>query len=63
MASAPAAPAAPAHQSRQTAQSYPAAAPAPQTQLAVQPGQEQVLQAVTVTFVLLHPQKDWKMQN
>ncbi|XP_024125860.1 serine/threonine-protein kinase WNK2 isoform X4 [Oryzias melastigma] len=41
MASAPTAPAAPAHQSRQTAQSYPAAAPAPQTQLAVQPGQEQ----------------------
>uniref|UniRef100_A0A3P9K173 non-specific serine/threonine protein kinase n=1 Tax=Oryzias latipes TaxID=8090 RepID=A0A3P9K173_ORYLA len=34
-------PAPPAHQSRPTAQSFPAAAPAPQTQLAVQPGQEQ----------------------
>ncbi|XP_078803071.1 serine/threonine-protein kinase WNK2 isoform X14 [Oryzias latipes] len=35
------APAPPAHQSRPTAQSFPAAAPATQMQLAVQPGQEQ----------------------
>ncbi|XP_026163380.1 LOW QUALITY PROTEIN: serine/threonine-protein kinase WNK2-like [Mastacembelus armatus] len=39
--SAPATPAATAHQSRQTAQSFPAAAPTLQTQLTVQPSQEQ----------------------
>ncbi|XP_023152702.1 serine/threonine-protein kinase WNK2 isoform X10 [Amphiprion ocellaris] len=40
-ASAPATPASTAHQNRQTAQSFPAAAPTPQTQLTAQPSQEQ----------------------
>ncbi|XP_029358827.1 serine/threonine-protein kinase WNK2 [Echeneis naucrates] len=40
--SAPATPAPTAHQSRQTAQSFPAAAPTLQTQVTVQPSQEQV---------------------
>ncbi|XP_022055863.2 serine/threonine-protein kinase WNK2 isoform X2 [Acanthochromis polyacanthus] len=40
-ASAPATPAPTAHQNRQTAQSFPAAAPTPQTQLTAQPSQEQ----------------------
>ncbi|XP_008283364.1 serine/threonine-protein kinase WNK2 [Stegastes partitus] len=39
--SAPATPAPTAHQNRQTAQSFPAAAPTPQTQLTAQPSQEQ----------------------
>ncbi|XP_023152705.1 serine/threonine-protein kinase WNK2 isoform X13 [Amphiprion ocellaris] len=42
-ASAPATPASTAHQNRQTAQSFPAAAPTPQTQLTAQPSQEQVI--------------------
>ncbi|XP_022055869.2 serine/threonine-protein kinase WNK2 isoform X6 [Acanthochromis polyacanthus] len=42
-ASAPATPAPTAHQNRQTAQSFPAAAPTPQTQLTAQPSQEQVI--------------------
>uniref|UniRef100_A0A3P8TA98 non-specific serine/threonine protein kinase n=1 Tax=Amphiprion percula TaxID=161767 RepID=A0A3P8TA98_AMPPE len=42
-ASAPATPASTAHQNRQTAQSFPAAAPTPQSQLTAQPSQEQVI--------------------
>ncbi|XP_054866936.1 serine/threonine-protein kinase WNK2 isoform X3 [Amphiprion ocellaris] len=44
-ASAPATPASTAHQNRQTAQSFPAAAPTPQTQLTAQPSQEQLFSA------------------
>uniref|UniRef100_A0A3B3IKY9 non-specific serine/threonine protein kinase n=1 Tax=Oryzias latipes TaxID=8090 RepID=A0A3B3IKY9_ORYLA len=49
------APAPPAHQSRPTAQSFPAAAPATQMQLAVQPGQEQLLSAEEPVSTLSPP--------